>query len=127
MKAFLAAVALATIVASPAFAQAYAPAIGSGNITPPYDDPKVPSTVFWGNGGGTYAQAYPGDHRAYAQVSPFFGFGGYAPAAPFAYYQGSYGTYAGYGRDAGYGAGDVGAHAQVPLNPGHRTHRRNRD
>jgi hypothetical protein len=116
MKTFLAAVALATLVASPAFAQSYDPDFGSGNITPPYDDPEVPSTVFWGNRGGAYAQAYPGDYGAYAQVSLFFGFGGYAPAAPFAYYQGNYGTY------VGYGAGDVGAYAQAPLYPGHRTH-----
>jgi len=27
------------------------------------------------------------------------------------------------GTDAGYAAGDVGAYAQVPLYPGHRTHR----
>jgi hypothetical protein len=116
MKTFVAAVAFATLFASQAFAQAYAPDIGSGNIVPPYDDPKVPSTVYWANPGSANAQAYPGDYGAYAQVSPFYGFGGYAPAAPFAYYRGNYGTYAGYGTD------DVGPYAQVPLDPGHRTH-----
>jgi hypothetical protein len=120
MKTFIAAVALATLVASPAFAQSYDPDLGSGNITPPYDDPEVPSTVFSGNGAGANAQAYPGHYGPYAQVSPFFG--GYAPAAPFAYYRGNYGTYAGYGTDAGYGAGEDGAYAQAPLHPGHRTH-----
>jgi hypothetical protein len=133
MKMLVAAVALATLVASPAFAQSYDPDIGSGNIVPPYDDPEVPSTVLWGNSGSAYAQAYPGQYEAYAQVSPFwgydayasvpfFGFGGYAPAAPFAYYNGNYGTY------AGYGTPDYGAYAQVPL-PNHhrprvRAHRR---
>jgi hypothetical protein len=123
MKTFLAAVALATLVASPAFSQSYDPDVGTGNITPPYDDPQVPWTVFSGNPGGAYAQYYPGDYSGYAQVSPFFGFGSsYAPAPPFAYYRGNYGSYAGYGTDAGYGAVDTGAYAQVPIHPRHRTH-----
>jgi hypothetical protein len=136
MKMLVAAVALATLVASPAFAQSYDPDLGSGNIAAPSDDPEVPSTVFSGNPGGAYAQAYPGNYGAYAQVFPlfgydayaqaptFFGYGGYAPAAPFAYYTGNYGSYAGYGNA---GSGD---YAQVPLQSGHRAHarvRRHRD
>jgi hypothetical protein len=115
MKMLVAAAALATLVASPAFAQSYHPSIGSGNIAPPSDDPKVPSTVFWGSSTGAYAQAYPGGYGAFAQVAPSFGFGGYAPAAPFAYVPGNYGTW------AGYGAGDTGAYAQVPAG-GRRAH-----
>ena len=128
MKLFVAALALASLAASPAFAQAYDPSVGSGNIVPPYDDPKVPSTVYWGGSTGAYAQAYSGEYGAYAQAypgeyggyaqMPSFGFDSYAPAAPFAYYTGSYGTYAGYGT-AGYGA-----YAQVPMPNGERRHRR---
>jgi hypothetical protein len=120
MKMLVAAVALATLVASPAFAQSYDPDIGTGNIVPPQDDPQVPSTVFSGSSGGAYAQVSPfWGYDAYASA-PFFGFGGYAPAAPFAYYNGNYGTY------AGYGTPDYGAYAQVPMPRHHRTHVRAR-
>jgi hypothetical protein len=113
MKMLVAVAALATLLASPAFAQSYHPSIGSGNIAPPSDDPKVPSTVFWGNQSDAYAQAYPGGYGAFAQVGPSFG--GYAPAAPFAYVPGNYGTW------AGFGSADTGAYAQVPAG-GRRAH-----
>jgi hypothetical protein len=55
MKMLAAAVALAALVASPAFAQSYDPDIGTGNIAPPSDDPA-------------YVAAPQGDFGAFARV-----------------------------------------------------------
>jgi len=57
MKKLLAAAALATALASPAFAQAYDPDVGSGNITPPLYA-HSPESAQAGDA-GAYAQAYP--------------------------------------------------------------------
>jgi hypothetical protein len=56
MRTTLAAVALATIIASPAFAQSYDPDLGSGNIAAQVTAPALRSTP------------YVGAHGAYAQV-----------------------------------------------------------
>jgi hypothetical protein len=61
MKMFAVAAVLATLVASPAFAQSYDPDIGSGNIAP---NASIPSQ----GGFGAYAWA-PG-YGAFAQVPP---------------------------------------------------------
>jgi len=55
MRTIIAAAALATIVASPAFAQSYDPSVGSGNIAPRVTAP-APRVL------------YRGAHGAFAQV-----------------------------------------------------------
>jgi hypothetical protein len=55
MKTTIAAVALATLIASPAVAQSYDPSVGSGNIAPRVTAP-APRVL------------YRGAHGAYAQV-----------------------------------------------------------
>jgi hypothetical protein len=57
MKFLAAAAVLATLVASPAFAQSYDPDIGTGNIVP------------WG-GSPAYSQGYQPDANASARVVP---------------------------------------------------------
>lgn len=52
MNKLVTAVALATLIASPAFAQSYAPEYGSGNIAPRISGQQVPAKVF-----GAYASA----------------------------------------------------------------------
>ena len=56
MRTTIAAVALATIIASPAFAQSYDPSVGSGNIAPQVSAPVYRSLP------------YVGAHGAYARV-----------------------------------------------------------
>src|SRR5262245_6320780 len=80
MKKLMLTVALASIIASPAFAQSYDPAIGSGNIAAQIEAPRAQS-----NGQAAYARVPAGTsvrlvnrHRAvdapyeaFAAVSPF--------------------------------------------------------
>ena len=57
MKMLIAAVALATLVASPALAQSYDPDVGSGNVAPPADAANY-----------LRAPVYQGNYGAFAQV-----------------------------------------------------------
>jgi hypothetical protein len=63
-----AAVALATLAASPAFAQSYDPDIGSGNIAPPSDDPNYTAGVYQGGANAFAWSPYQGGYGAFAQV-----------------------------------------------------------
>jgi len=56
----LAAIVLATMIASPAFAQSYDPSVGSGNIAP-----QVATSV---TGNNAFGQAYRGPLAARAQL-----------------------------------------------------------
>jgi hypothetical protein len=75
MKTFVAGVALAALVAFPAFAQSYDPDIGTGNIAPPSDDPAYA----WGSYQRVepFARVVPRGHRAgsphaaYGAATPF--------------------------------------------------------
>jgi hypothetical protein len=64
MRKLVTLVALATALASPAFAQSYDPDIGSGNIAPAYGQ-----TTGWNTGAaGAYALAVPGAAHARSAV-----------------------------------------------------------
>jgi hypothetical protein len=63
-----AAVALATLVASPAFAQSYDPDLGSGNIAPPSDDPNYTAGVYQGGYNAFAWSPAQGGYGAFAQV-----------------------------------------------------------
>jgi hypothetical protein len=63
MKMLVVGVALAALVASPAFAQSYDPDVGTGNIAPPSDDPAYASGVYQGGPDAPYT--------AYGAVTPF--------------------------------------------------------
>ena len=67
MKMLVAGAALATLVASPAFAQSYDPSLGTGNIVPNYSTTYTNSVA-------------PHSHGAFARVVP----GGAALSSPFA-------------------------------------------
>src|SRR5262249_2264612 len=87
-KMFLAAAALATLVASRAFAQSYDPDVGSGNTvgrqTPP--GPTAPWAAYQGAQGaqGAYARVPAG--RPHVRTAPWAGYqgaqGAYARVAP---------------------------------------------
>jgi hypothetical protein len=63
MKKFLAIVALATSLASPALAQAWDPNIGSGNIAPPpYGQNENGSSIYQRDDGGYSARAQAPRH-----------------------------------------------------------------
>ena len=65
MRKFLALVALATVLASPAFAQSYDPDLGTGNIAP------VPSgQTAWTNGAAGAFARVPGTDQWFAPVQP---------------------------------------------------------
>jgi len=64
MKTLISAMALATLVASPAFAQSYDPDLGSGNITPPA---YARSGPWVGSATGAFARIEPGTYAAWSQ------------------------------------------------------------
>ena len=65
MKMLVAAVAFATLVASPALAQSYEPDVGSGNIAPQADAANYLR--------GPLYQGNQGNHRAFARVPGYRG------------------------------------------------------
>ena len=63
MKMLAAAVALAALVASPAFAQSYDPDLGTGNVAPTSDDPAYVAAPNQG-AFGAFARVPEGGHTS---------------------------------------------------------------
>jgi len=70
MKKPMTALALATLIVSPALAQSYEPEIGSGNIAHPYFAQPVPSGIDLGH---RFATARRGRHGSAHPVYPHNG------------------------------------------------------
>jgi hypothetical protein len=65
MNRFLAAMAIATLVGSPALAQSWDPDVGSGNIAPaPYGETDTGASIYQHDGAGFDARAEAPRHRA---------------------------------------------------------------
>ena len=70
VKKPITALALATLIVSPALAQSYEPEVGSGNIAHPYFAQPVPPGVYLGN---RFAPARRGRDRSTHRVYPYNG------------------------------------------------------
>lgn len=66
LKNFMLGAALAAMLAAPAFAQAYDPSAGSGNIVSPNGTPVTAGTPAYLGPGKAYAHVPPGGGYAYA-------------------------------------------------------------
>ena len=73
MRMLAAALALAALVASPAFAQSYDPDLGAGNIAPPSDDPVYAAGLHQG-GYGAYAWSPYWNSSSTYWVAPAHGY-----------------------------------------------------
>ena len=70
MKKAITALALATLIVSPALAQSYEPEIGSGNIAHPHFAQPFPPDVYLGN---RFAPARRGRNGSTYRVHPYNG------------------------------------------------------
>jgi hypothetical protein len=79
MKTIIAALALATAIASPAFAQSYDPSVGSGNLTAQYNAPAAQQLKLHNSVLGAYARVGNGAPVVGRSIQRQDGFRAYDP------------------------------------------------